>query len=339
VNPKAVAAGGKDYASNPVGGGAGPFQVQRFAPGEEVVLKANPTYWGGPVCFEQLRFVYVPGAEASYDAFRAGELDMVYLQEARVIDRLKKDKVAHYATEVPGSNGLIINNGVKQTTPPTRDLDVRLAVAHAINRDSINERVYDGTGVGTEGAVFTGQKAVPYDLDTAKKLVTKAKAAGWDGRVRLSCQDTPEQTELSITVEAQLKAAGMQVERLNLPIATLTANISGVGGAPDYDLACWGLTTPTVGAISSLNAFESTSTRNRTGYADPRMDKALADYMAARSAAEVADAQAEVQKVWNETIPSVFLGGQEWLDGHTDAIHGLTYTRDSIPMFGKAYTS
>lgn len=337
VNPKAVKAAGEEFATNPVGAGAGPFEIERFAAGEEIVLTANENYWGGPVCVDQLRVVSISGAQGTYDAFRSGELDVFFTQDARTNDQIKRDGTAHYSTVVPGSNALLVNNGKNGTTTPGQDLRVRQAVAMAIDVEALDERIYEGTGFPS-GALFADLEGPEYDPEGARALVEEAKADGWDGKTRLMCQDTPEHTELSITLEAQLEAAGMEIDRSNVPLSTLQASLLGTNGQPDFDLSCWALTTPTVGAFSSLSAWESGNVRNRVGYADPRMDAALLNYMsAANSGDELAKAEAEIQAVWNETIPSVALGGQEWLVGYSESVHGLTFTRDSVTMFHQAY--
>ena len=51
TNPRVVAAKGPDgFANDPTGGGVGPYEFEKYAPGEEIVLKAKSDYWGGPVC-------------------------------------------------------------------------------------------------------------------------------------------------------------------------------------------------------------------------------------------------------------------------------------------------
>jgi peptide/nickel transport system substrate-binding protein len=77
VNVNAIGADVAAFgAQPPAHAGIGPYTVERLVPNEELVLKAREDYWDGPVCIERLRFVFVPGSRATYDAFKAGDLDV-----------------------------------------------------------------------------------------------------------------------------------------------------------------------------------------------------------------------------------------------------------------------
>jgi hypothetical protein len=47
----------------------------------------------------------------------------------------------------------------------------------------------------------------------------------------------------------------------------------------------------------------------------------------------------EIQRIWNETVPSEMLYASEWLVGYKDNVHGLVFTRESTVMFHDAYVS
>ena len=86
TNPKAVAAAASPaaFAANPVGGGAGPFVVERFAPGDQLVLTAREGYWGGDVCLDQLRFVTT--GLSPVDSLSSGQTDVAFLRDPKLID-------------------------------------------------------------------------------------------------------------------------------------------------------------------------------------------------------------------------------------------------------------
>ena len=82
-------------------------------------------------------------------------------------------------------------DGPTPTTPATANLKIRQAIAAAYNPQAFNDRVYSGKGLA-ETSLF--QKSFPwdpgvagpkYDLELAKRLVAEAKAAGWNGSVRV----------------------------------------------------------------------------------------------------------------------------------------------------------
>src|SRR5918995_3914462 len=225
VNPAVVEAMGPDaFGLDPAGAGVGPYEIERFAPNEEVVMTAKDDYWGGPVCIQTLRFVFVAGGQASYDAFQNDELDMAFITEAPVVARAKDDGVTGYGNVAGAHQNLYMNQGIAGEAV-TSDLRVREALAHALDLDTLNERVADGEGIPTSlllppdspiGA--EGAEEIEHDPDLATELIDEYKAeTGWDGSIRLLSSDTPEGQEMTITIEAMLEAVGLEVTVENVP--------------------------------------------------------------------------------------------------------------------------
>ena len=63
------------FAKNPVG--TGPFKFVQWQPGAQVVLEANPSYWGGAPSLSQLIIKPVPDSATALASLQSGELDMV----------------------------------------------------------------------------------------------------------------------------------------------------------------------------------------------------------------------------------------------------------------------
>jgi peptide/nickel transport system substrate-binding protein len=338
VNPTVVEAMGEDFP-NPVGAGVGPYEVERFAPDEEIVLRAKDDYWGGPVCIQSLRFVTVPGAQATYDAFRAGELDAMFLADPQVIADAKDAAVGGQGW-ISGGSGYLLNSG-RSGSPVLADLRLRQAIAHALDLDTINERVFGGTGLVASGLthpdqqIYAGVDGLGYDPDRARELVEEVKAEGeWDGTVRLTCNDTPEVVEQTITTEAMLEAVGFEVEPENLPTADANQKILLEG---NYDIGCGQASVFEESPLRGLNQFRSDAPNNRVGFGDPDLDRAIERLYEVGNLEETAEAMLEVQEIWDEHVPAVWLRAGEWFIGWQDAVHGLALTRAGVVMFHDAY--
>src|SRR5438552_1868957 len=61
-----------EFNTKPVG--AGPFTFESYKAKEALALKRNPTYWGGDVYLDGLKFVNIIGASATYTALKTGTL-------------------------------------------------------------------------------------------------------------------------------------------------------------------------------------------------------------------------------------------------------------------------
>ena len=174
-----------------------------------------------------------------------------------------------------------------------------------------------------------------YDVAEARRLVGVAKAAGWDGSVRLLCPNVPTSVELSVTVQGLLEAVGMKVAVTNVPSAELSPKVVT---EKNFDLACWGLNaTDAAPWATALNQYASDARGNRVAYANPDMDAALGDLRAATDDAARKAALGRVQTTWNATLPTAILTAQQWFIPWTERVHGLVLTRDTIPVFDQAW--
>jgi peptide/nickel transport system substrate-binding protein len=339
VNPNVVAARGKDFATNPAGAGVGPYEFDHFAPNEEIVLKAKDDYWGGPVCIQTLRFVTIPGSQATYDAFKTGEIGAMLITDPKVIDQVKSDGVTGW-TSFYGGNGFQLNSG-RGEAPLLADPRLRLAIAHALNPDVVNQRVYDGKGLAASGLTYKGQKIYAgmdgpaYDLKEAQRLVNEVKAEGkWDGTVRITCPNTPEFTELTITTKAMLEAAGFKVEAENLATADANTKILSEG---NYQMGCGNSVVFDEAPERGVGQYVSNSVRNRTGIAVPDLDAAIALLNTAKGTQAKAQAMRKIQEVWNQSVPAVWVNAGEWHIAWNNKLHGLVKNIAGVVLFSQAY--
>ena len=169
----------------------------------------------------------------------------------------------------------------------------------AIDPNQINSPVYSGKGlVGTElfPKSFRYYPAVPgpkYDLNQAKQLVEKAKAAGWDGKVQYITDTAPSGVETGLTLAAMLQAAGMTVQLSNVDPTTLALDKR----TGNYQTASHGLgiTDDDLGILRSvIGNLQSTAASNRMGYKSTQMDAALQQLLVAKTDADKKAAYAQI---------------------------------------------
>ena len=93
----------------------------------------------------------------------------------------------------------------------TADAKVRQAVALAVDPAIINTRANEGKGIPNNGlfdknfATDPGVGGVKPDPVAAKKLVDEAKAAGFNGKIRVACTNAPERVALATALESMEK--------------------------------------------------------------------------------------------------------------------------------------
>jgi peptide/nickel transport system substrate-binding protein len=151
-DPKAAA---KEFTNDdPIG--TGPFRLVEYADGERIHLEATGNYWGGnPAALDEVIFHIYDNKETMTTALRNGDIDYAYGLNATLFNSL--EGVENIGTNIgnAGCWGNIAWNfggqaGGKDTADPVvHELAFRQAMTHAINRQEIIEKVYQGTA--TEG--------------------------------------------------------------------------------------------------------------------------------------------------------------------------------------------
>jgi len=339
TNPAVVEAMGDNFALNPVGAGVGPYEVERYAPQEEIVLTAKDDYWGGPVCIDTLRFLPNPAGQTAYESFQTGELDVVFMSEAQPVSEAIEAGVNNYQA-ISGGQGYLLNGG-RGDNPVLADVRLRQAIAHAVDPEVINERVYDGTALPASGLTHPDQRIYPdvdgleYDPDRASELVEEVRAEGeWDGTVRITAGDTPTAIESAVTMEGMLEAVGFEVTVENLPSDQSNQRILFDG---DYDIGQGAASIFDEGPVRGMNQFHTESVRNRVGFGSPELDAAIEDLYQAADIDETRAAMGEIQEAFNEAVPAINLTSALWFIGWQDNVHGLNMNRESSVMFHDAY--
>lgn len=340
VNPAVFTSmSAEEFAKNPVGASAGPFVVQRNSPGEELVLAPNPTYYGGPACVT-LRFVTVPGAQATLEAFRAGELQAAFLRDPQVVDAAKAEGLRGYSSIV-NSGGIVVNNGFGGYTGPGTDVRVRRAIAASIDPDLVNKRLFDGKGdtgsalISEHSTLYSGAQGPDYDPDAARALIEEVKAeTGWDGTIGLLFGNTPEGTEQGILIEAMLEAAGFTVEPTSAPNGQIITR--GMKG--DYEISVGGISItdaqPWAGLASGLHSGGGT---NWTGAAIPALDTEVDALLGAETLDERKAVLARIQEIVNDQAPLVSFNSFEEFVAIAPVARGIRPTVNSTMLFDKAY--
>jgi len=171
------------WAAAPVG--TGPFKVKEFKKDQYLILEKHADYWGGAPEVDEVRFTVVPEVASRINGMLAGEYDFatdIPTDQAKTVERTGK-------LEFVG--GPIINHQITcfdKQHPALRDPRVRLAMAHAVDRQLIVDMMWDGRTVVPQGLQFEfygdmfakDHRTPAYDPETARRLL---KEAGYKGEV------------------------------------------------------------------------------------------------------------------------------------------------------------
>ncbi|MGY6633666.1 MAG: ABC transporter substrate-binding protein [Alkalilacustris sp.] len=333
TSPAAAEELGLDLATNPVC--SGPFAfVERIAQ-DRIVLERFADHWDADnYHFDRLIFLPIPDTSVRLANLRAGDLDMLERLSASDAPLVDSDARLQFESAVGlGYQGLTVNvaRGERSETPLGQDPRVRRAFSLAIDREVINQVVF-------EGVFLAGNQHVPptspwynedfpveaRDVEAARALLAEA---GVDRlAVELVVPNNPVQTQLGQVIQSMVAEAGFDVSLRATEFATLLqAQTAG-----DYEITQLGWSGRT-DPDGNLHAFVTCEGGlNGTDFCDPEVDRLLNAARAASDMEERKALYAEAQEILMEALPIIYLYHPTWLWALRDGVTGFVPYPDGM---------
>ena len=230
------------WRTNPVG--TGPFMWSKYVPDQYVELKANPNYYKGKPKLDRLVNRYFKEQAAAVLALKSGDIDFTYL----TLDDTKTLGNAN-VNIISGPSQVANYLGFNNADPRFKDVRIRQAILHAIDRASIVKQLYGG-GADLANCPMTNSKFIPkgintfpYDPAKARKLL---QDAGWKGEniEVLTYYGDQLSKDVMTTFQQMLAQVGFKMTPRFVDVPTynqVTAGnnfamvYAGIGNGPDPD--------------------------------------------------------------------------------------------------------
>ena len=275
-----------DYGSNPIGSGR--YILKQWDRGQQVILEANPDYYGEEPKMKQVTILFME-EDAAFLAAQAGEADLVYTSATYSDQSIDGYSLASYASvdnrgfNLPAAEETTDEEGRTAGNDLTSDVRVRRAINIGIDRQEMIDNVLNGYGTPAysicDGLPWYNEASeVEYDPEGAAALLDEA---GWimngDG-VR---EKDGTKAELNL-----LYAAGDSVRQAlaadfanQLGELGISCTIEGVGWDTAYDRALsepliwgWGAHTP-MELYNIYHTIEGTDSARYSPYSNPAVDE------------------------------------------------------------------
>lgn len=312
---------GDDWEEPPVFIGTGPFQYVSWDRGTEIVLEANDDYWGGRPNVDQLVYSFVEDQTSRVIGLESGDFDLILGVTATDVERLQEVE----NVEVLVSSGLgYMMLTMNQAVPELQDVNVRKAIAYAIDQDEI-VTLFEGLADRTCGPLSLNSgyynsdvNCYAYDPDMATQLLEEA---GWDGSKTLSLTTISADADTALLIQQYLGDVGIDVEINEVDAATFRSTVRGTeselalqgfGNVVDPDHMYWVFHTDILGGaiFSYENARVNELLAGAQKLADPEVR--LPMYMEAQ------------QLIVDEDAPAVFLYSSAYLRAYrSDRLVGM----------------
>ncbi len=311
-----------DFALKPVG--AGPYKLDTFQPGQQLVVKANSDYWRGQPTYDSITFKYVGDATGRMAALQSGQADIVDAVPVEQVDQLKA-AAGLKVIEIPGLQ--VFGVGLRVTAAPLQDKAVRQALNYAVDKKSVVSGVFRGHATvmdsplapNTTGHVTCG--SYDFSVDKANSMLDQA---GWTkgadgvrakGGTRLSLKLRtpdgmyPNDVRVAQVVQEQLKAVGVEVTIDKIDKAMFWESIKVPAAKVDFDMVLFGYNPSHANGAIHMDAMYRTNPSKDTvipqwnfnWFSSQAVDDSITKGLETVDPTKLGDALSTAQKtVWEE---------------------------------------
>lgn len=281
------------YGANPIGSGR--YMLEQWDRGQQVILTANPDYYGEPPKMQRVVILFME-EDAAFLAAQAGQVDVAYTSATYSNETVEGYSLASYASvdnrgiNLPAVPASTDSEGRAAGNDFTADVLVRRAINIGIDRQEMIDNVLNGYGTPAYSICdqlpwYNEAAEVEYAPEAAAALLDEAGwTMGGDG-VRTKNGARAELNLLYSNGDSvrQALAADLANQLGELGIA---CTIEGVGWDTAYDRALsepllwgWGAHTP-MELYNIYHTIGDTGSAQYSPYSNPTvdgyMDEALA---------------------------------------------------------------
>ena len=314
----------------------GPYVIKEIVQGEKVIFEANPYYYKGEPKIKRLEMEILPPSQ-QVAAIKSGKYDIVLKVSPEIFPELEKLDNINILTKKAGSMNYIAfklgkwddekNEVVTDTNSKMYDLNLRKAIAYAIDMDAVSKQFYHGLSTPAKSQIsplfpslhnpeINGFKQ---DVEKAKQLLDEAGFKDVDGDgIREGKDGKPVKYTLAMMSGGEIaeplaqyyiqqwKAIGLDVELLDgrlLDSKNFYNRVNGDDPAIDFCIAGIGFGTDP----QQLAIFGKNAKFNISRYISDNLEAAL-DATVSKDAMNEeyrVKAYKDYEKVFMEEIPAV----------------------------------
>ena len=340
---------------------AGAFTFQSWTRDDNVIMVRNESYWEGAPNMDGMITRVVPDSGARLAQLLSGEIDITGLEPTQLTSVEGNADITVFSANDDGYDYIGLNladpanpqpgkdeNGeliAQDPHPILSDLNVRKAIAHALDYQTIIDSVYLGRGYQIASNVLPAVEwahdpsiaPYNYDQDLAGQLLEEA---GWvdsngdgirekDGAdlklTLITNAGNKVREDLGALVQDQLGQVGISVDFQAIDFGTLVDQLL----AQTYDMVIIGWTG--LGSDPNDDAFWRSdfdtpgSGFNFVSYQNPKIDELLAAGVSVPGCDPAARAPyyQEIQQIIHDDVPYVFISGGVGDTGYNNRWAGI----------------
>ena len=334
VSPKAAKAAGDKFGLHPVC--AGPYKFVERVPQDRIVVERFADYWNKQAIAID-RIVYLPIVDATVRLanLKSGGLDLIERVLATDIKEVRADPRLKLSTALElGYQGIDINvdNGERSKNPLGSNPKVRQAFNYALDRQALNQVVFDGEFVPGNQWVNPEHPYFQQSFPVGGRDLAKAKALMQEARV-----STPFDVDFMVPKGEETQAVAEVIQAMAADIGinmkirvtefATSLKQAEAGEYQAYLLAWSGRTDPD----GNLYIFHKCKApQDYPGYCNPEVDRLLDEGRALADMAQRKAVYEKLTKIILEDNPKIYLYHRRVLIAHTARLEGYQQMPDGL---------
>jgi len=332
------------YGANPIGSGR--YMLEQWDRGQQVILTANPDYYGEAPEMQRVVILFME-EDAAFLAAQAGQVDVAYTSATYSNETVEGYSLASYASvdnrgiNLPAVTAGTDSEGRAAGNDFTADVLVRRAINIGIDRQEMIDNVLNGYGTPAYSICdqlpwYNEASEVEYDPEAAAALLDEA---GWTmGEDGVRTKDGMR-AELNLLYSngdsvRQALAADLANQLGELGIA---CTIEGVGWDTAYDRALsepllwgWGAHTP-MELYNIYHTIGETGSAQYSPYSNPTVDGYMDEALASADLEQSYELWRKAQ--WDGTTGVTQDGDIPWV--WLANVSHLYWVRDGLQIAGQ----
>lgn len=270
-----------DDSTIPIAIGTGPYSYGEYVAGVQTTFNKFEDYWNSKPAYDKIVAKYIPDANSRIKALKTGEVDLLYGSSELNYDDFniakELDNMKGSVSDIPSVyRNITLNfNGVLS------DIEVRKAIALAIDKDAISNGIFSGyepkaNTVMTEGGLFIDDCKDIVDIYASKYKFNAAEAkktlenAGY----KLNENGIYQKGDTILNIKCTIPSGDESINLMSVAIQTMLKKVGINMTIEPIETVKWMM------SFYNPNAFDLTFQKTHYSYAVPSCWYNAIKYMA-----------------------------------------------------------
>lgn len=292
---------------------SGPYKFEQRVPQDRIVLSRFEAYWDKDAYhFDKVVYLPIPDTSVRLANLRSGDLDLIERTAPSDVKSVEADnRLKLYNTPGLGFAQIYINtgHGEKAKGPLGQDKRVRQALELSLDRNAINQVVFEGLYAPTNQPFSQSSPYHDKDLAMVERDPAKAQALLADAGVKtplavqMTVPNNPIAQQVGQIIQAMAAEGGFQISLQSTEMATLLSEQQA--GNYQISMYSWSGRPDPDGNIHQFVTCKGTQNDGR--YCNPQVDQLLEKARTTNAQSQRQALYKQAMTIISDELPLIYL--------------------------------